>query len=105
MPRARARSLRLAVAQFPVCGDIARNLRSMLRQIEQGTERGAQLVHFPEAALTGYFGKDVPSLAGLDWEAVARSEQTLAEAAARTRVWVVFGSYRRARSQKPFNCV
>lgn len=105
MPRIRARSLRIAVAQLPVAGNVARNLRTMLRQIEQGTEHGAQLVHFPEAALTGYFGKDVPSLAGLDWDAVARGERALAEAAARARVWVVFGSYRRARSPKPFNCV
>lgn len=105
MPRVRQRSLRLAVAQFPVSGDVARNLAFMTRQIRQSAEQKSQLVHFPEGALTGYLSTDFPSFAELDWDAVARAEQALARAAVESKVWIVFGSYRRYRDAKTFNCL
>jgi len=87
-----------------VSNDVARNLAFMRRQITQSAEEGAHLVHFPESALTGYFSKDFSSFAELDRSAVARAEEALADAAAEAKLWVVFGSYRRSRGEKPFNC-
>ncbi|HEY2410531.1 MAG TPA: carbon-nitrogen hydrolase family protein [Polyangiaceae bacterium] len=96
--------LRLAVAQFPVCGDVNRNLSFMVRQIRQASKAKAQLIHFPEAALTGYLSKDFSSFRGFDWQALTRAEAALAAASAQESIWLAFGSYRRA-GEKPKNCV
>jgi predicted amidohydrolase len=95
--------LRLAVAQFPVCGDVNRNLSFMVRQIRQASKAKAHLIHFPEAALTGYLSKDFSSFRGFDWHALARTETALAGASAQESIWVAFGSYRQT-SGKPKNC-
>ncbi len=70
------RSLRIALAQMnSVVGDLDGNATKILRLAEQARERGAQLVAFPELALTGYPPEDLllkPSfiadnLAALRW--------------------------------------
>ncbi|MBT7298745.1 MAG: carbon-nitrogen hydrolase family protein, partial [Victivallales bacterium] len=60
-------TLRLATAQFPVCGDIARNLRYMVDLLEQGKREKVDIVHFSEACLGGYAGGDFKSWDGHDW--------------------------------------
>jgi deaminated glutathione amidase len=104
MPGTQARTLRISVAQFPVSHEVSHNLTFMRRQLKQSAEAGADLVHFPESSLTGYFSKDFSSFRDLDWAAIARAEDVLASAAAEVKLWVVFGSYRRPRVGKPFNC-
>ncbi|MDH6110150.1 NAD+ synthase (glutamine-hydrolyzing) [Kitasatospora sp. MAP12-15] len=53
-------SLRLALSQFdPSVGDIARNSEEVVRWTRRAAERGAQLVAFPEMALTGYPVEDL----------------------------------------------
>ncbi|MDH6704362.1 NAD+ synthase (glutamine-hydrolyzing) [Kitasatospora sp. MAA19] len=53
-------NLRLALSQIdPWVGDIARNSDEVVRWTKQAVEAGAQLVAFPEMALTGYPVEDL----------------------------------------------
>ncbi len=55
-----ARSLRLALAQIDVTvGDLAGNVKHILRDLRRAAEAGANLVAFPELALTGYPPEDL----------------------------------------------
>src|SRR3954468_4737195 len=56
----RTEPLRAALAQInPTVGDIAGNARMIRDRIERAREEGAQLVVFPELALTGYPPEDL----------------------------------------------
>ncbi|MDK1032734.1 MAG: nitrilase-related carbon-nitrogen hydrolase [Planctomycetia bacterium] len=54
-------SLKVATCQFPVSGDVRRNAGYIQRLIRKAASRKADVVHFCEAALTGYAGVDFPS--------------------------------------------
>ena len=56
-------TLSVAMCQFPVSANLERNLAYVCRQTAQAAAAGAQLVHFPEAALSGYAGVNRS-----DWE-------------------------------------
>ncbi|MBU3949786.1 MAG: hypothetical protein KJ826_16405 [Proteobacteria bacterium] len=48
----------------PVLLDLKSNLDDIIGKIHQGKEKGAQLIVFPELALTGYFiGKEYRKVA------------------------------------------
>ncbi|MDE2780593.1 MAG: NAD+ synthase [Chloroflexota bacterium] len=54
------RSFRLALAQLnPTVGDIEGNTARIIEYVEQARERGADLVAFPELAITGYPPEDL----------------------------------------------
>jgi predicted amidohydrolase len=55
-------SLRIAAAQFPVSGNIARNAHYIGAQIKEAVRQGANVVHFPETALSGYAPQHFSSL-------------------------------------------
>jgi len=73
---------RIAVAQFdPTPGDVAGNCRRMLDHMAQARCRGAELVVFPEEAVTGYCIGDLNRNRMLVRESLAAAEQKLAPAA------------------------
>jgi len=73
-------NLRLALSQIdPWVGDIARNSDEVVRWTRQAAEAGAQLVAFPELALTGYPVEDL----ALRSSFVEASRTALVELAAR----------------------
>jgi predicted amidohydrolase len=87
-----AAELRVATCQFPVSADVVANGEWIRKQMQEAKAQGADIVHFPETALSGYGGSDHASLADFPW---ARQRQELEKilAAARTlRVWVVLGA-------------
>ncbi len=48
--------MKVAVCQtYPVLFDLEKNLRDIIGKIHQGKDQGADLIVFPELALTGYF--------------------------------------------------
>ena len=52
--------MRIALAQInPIVGDLEGNARLIIRRIEEAQEKGADLVCFPELALTGYPPEDL----------------------------------------------
>ena len=58
--RAHQRTMRIALAQIdPVVGDVAGNAAMMRARIGEARDAGAQLVAFPELAITGYPPEDL----------------------------------------------
>jgi NAD+ synthase (glutamine-hydrolysing) len=54
------RQMRIALAQInPIVGDLEGNARLIIGRIEEAREKGADLVCFPELALTGYPPEDL----------------------------------------------
>lgn len=98
--------LRVAVAQFPVSGDLEANAGWVQRQIRQARDQNADLVLFPETALCGYAGVDLPSLATVDWQALERATHAVCASARRHELFVVLGSmHRLGDGHRPLNCL
>ena len=70
-------TLRLATCQFPVSADVKDNGNWVRTQMRQASDQGADLIHFPECALSGYAGVDLPSIDDLDWEALHRETEAV----------------------------
>lgn len=98
-------SLRIAAAQFPVSGDIARNMRYICKQMTLAAKRGVQVIHFPETALPGYAPKHLGSLENYAWPVLGSYLQRLRDLALSLGLWVVLGSMRWIDGDAPRNCV
>lgn len=84
--------LMIATAQFPVSGDLARNAAYVHRLAMQAAAAGAEVVHLPEAALPGYAGVNLPSLAGYAWERLRAETERLLDLARDLGIWLIVGS-------------
>ncbi|RZT16483.1 carbon-nitrogen hydrolase family protein [Fictibacillus sp. BK138] len=82
----------VATCQFPVSADIKKNQQYIMKQMRIAKEKGADVAHFPEAALSGYAGTDMPSLKGFDWELLKNCTEEILEYARDLRIWVVLGT-------------
>jgi deaminated glutathione amidase len=99
-------SLTVATCQFPVSADIGANLRHVTRQMRAASERGADVAHFPEAALSGYAGTDFETFDGFDWPGLAAATETVLGHARELGLWVVLGSaHRLTGANRPHNCL
>lgn len=98
--------LRVAGCQFPVEADIESNLRHVLAQLREAADAGARVAQFPEAALSGYAGVDVPDFGQVDWPRLRAATETICQAAAEARIWVLLGSaHPLSAGHRPHNCV
>ena len=84
--------LTLATCQFEIRTQVAKNLRSITRQMKLAKSGGAHLVHFSEACLTGYLGSELKSVREMDWEAVSAAMEEIMELSGELGLWVVVGS-------------
>ncbi len=100
------KSIRVATCQFSVEPRIAHNRRWTLKQIDEAADRGADVVHFSECALSGYAGVDIPNIQSLDWEELRAATEDILARAKQRKVWVLLGSTHRLTGRnKPHNCV
>jgi deaminated glutathione amidase len=98
--------LRVAACQFPVTADVAANGAHVRRLIADAAAHGADLVQFPEAALSAYGGFHFPSFARYDWDLLRAETRRVREAARSARVFVLLGSaHRLGPAEKPTNCM
>ena len=96
--------LKIATCQFPVSDDIVRNLGYVKRQMRSAQKKGAELVHFSEACLSGYAGVDLPSLDRYDWALLKSSTQKVIQLARELQLWVILGSnHRLTGNNRPHN--
>lgn len=96
--------LRVATSQFPVSSDIRTNFSHISRQIETAASGGADIIHFPEAALSGYAGIDFSSYEELDWTELREYTEQVLDLARDHRTWVVLGStHPLSEDHKPHN--
>lgn len=98
--------MRIAVSQFAVSADIERNARVICRHIARAAAQDADIVLFPETAMTGYAGLDFPSLANFPWDLLRRRTNDVLASADRHDMWLALGStHRLTGKSKPHNCV
>ncbi len=98
--------LRIAICQFPVSCNIARNAKFVRRFMKEAADAGAQIVHFPETALSGYGRSDFTPLSTDNWQELKECTQEIVNLAGRLGLWVVLGSCRKVMDrEKPANCI
>jgi deaminated glutathione amidase len=96
----------IATSYFPIRADIRSNLRYVLEHMREARRRGAHVVHFPEACLSGYAGADFESYAGFDWKLLEDSTQRVLDEAGAVGIWVLLGSTHKLSGRtKPHNSV
>lgn len=97
-------SLSVATCQFPIDSTIKRNFSHISQQIETAADHGADVVHFPEAALSGYAGVDFSSYETFDWTQLHECTQEILNLARDHRIWIVLGStHPLSEGHKPHN--
>lgn len=66
--------------------------------------RGAELVHFPECALSGYAGVDFDSFDDFDWKKLKAHTESVRQLAQALNLWIILGtSHPLGNGHKPHN--
>jgi len=98
--------MKVATCQFPVSGDVDENARYVKGFIKKASANKADIVHFSEAALSGYARVDFPDFDGYNWEKLRTHTQEIMGLAREHRIWVVVGSaHYLSADEKPMNCL
>lgn len=98
--------IRVATCQFAVGSSVTRNAAQIQRQILHAKKRRADIVHFPESALTGYPGTDLTTWDGFDWDDLRAQTQAICDLAAKKKIWVILGSAHPLSGPRlPHNCL
>ncbi len=96
--------LKVASCQFPVSSDIHENARWIEQQVIEAKRKGADIVHFPECALSGYPGVDMESMENFSWETLYTCTDSILDLARKLKIWIVLGSiHRLSEGHKPHN--
>jgi deaminated glutathione amidase len=94
-----------ATCQFPVGADTRSNVGYVIRQMRTARRRGADVAHFPEAALSGY-ATVIESFDGFDRAELDLAMAAVVDCARQIGLWVVLGSaHRLTGTTKPHNCL
>ncbi len=92
--------LRIAVSQFPVSEDIRKNEAYITKHIMYASKQKADVIHFPETALSGYEA-DAETL---NWEHLQESLDRIKDLAKRHKIDIVLGLHEKQnKNRKPFN--
>ncbi len=81
----------IATAQSYISRDVHENGEEIRRLMHQARQQGAALIHLPEGALSGYTKSQIKSWDDMDWHALLREKQLVAEHARQLELWVVVG--------------
>lgn len=87
--------MRIGAYQFPVTGDLTRNLDKIKHGVALACREGVQLLLLPECALTGYPPRDVPNPAAVDFRQVDGACREIAGFAASHGLFIVLGTMTR----------
>jgi predicted amidohydrolase len=85
-------TFKVATCQFAVGRHIRRNSQQIQRFLHQAKKAKADVVHFPECALSGYVGVDFPNFDGFDWELLKEETLKIMDLAKELGLWVILGS-------------
>ncbi len=96
--------IRIASCQFPVSSDIRENYTWIKKQLIEAKLKKADIVHFPECALSGYPGADMSSLENLKWDELFKVTDSIMKMAGELKIWLILGSvHRLTGDNKPHN--
>ena len=94
----------LATCQFLIEKQVEKNVSSIVRHMRHAKAKGAHLVHFSEACLSGYLGVELKSAREVDWAKVSAGVQEVMSLARKLKLWVVLGcNHRLSGKHKPHN--
>jgi predicted amidohydrolase len=85
-------AIKVATCQFAVCRHIKRNSQQIQKFMRQAKRSKADIVHFPECALSGYIGADFPNFNKFDWTLLKEETLGIMSLARKLSLWVVLGS-------------
>lgn len=85
-------TLTIAAAQSTITPDIAENGRQIRMLIDRAAQAGADLVLFPEGALSGYAKSQITTWSGFDWPLLRRELDLICAQCAESRIYAVIGS-------------
>lgn len=96
--------IRVATCQFPVSNDISENAAWIRKQMNEAAGKHADIVHFPETALSGYARKDIENMDQLDYDLQRQELASILALAKELKLWVVLGAtHPLSGSHKPHN--
>jgi len=84
--------LQVATCQFAIGSNVRRNATQIRRHMTQAKKLNADVVHFPECALSGYGSMDIHDWDRFDWALLRDETERICELAQELCVWVVLGS-------------
>jgi len=84
--------LKIAACQFAVSGSIIRNAGTICDFLKRARRKKADIVHFPECALSGYAGVDFQRMDEPDRGMFKEKTDEIKSLAGKLRLWVVLGS-------------
>lgn len=92
--------LKIAVSQFPVEPDIKSNLGYISKHIRQAIKKEADIIHFPELALSGY----ETEINQIDWKLLEDSLQEIRLIAKKDKIHIGIGTHTQSpHKNKPYN--
>ena len=83
--------MKITAYQFAVSSDVRKNLETIEKAIREAVDRQADLVAFPECALTGYPPMDMPSVAQVDFALAGECCEKLQDVCRETKTAAVVG--------------
>jgi deaminated glutathione amidase len=96
--------IRIASCQFPISSNIRENLQWIEGQMIEAKLKKAEIVHFPECALSGYAGADMKSLDNYNWNDLHQAVDSVLVLAKKLNLTVILGSmHKLSGSNKPHN--
>ncbi len=96
--------LRIASCQFPVSPNISENLQWIEKQMIEAKLKKADIIHFPECALSGYAGVDLESYENFNWDELYLATDSVMTLAKKFKLTVLLGSiHRLSGNNKPHN--
>ena len=94
----------VAACQFPVSADISENYNWIKNQMIEAKLKKADIVQFPECALSGYPEVDLKTLEGFNWDLLVEKTDSILSLAKQLNIWVLLGSiHRLSEGVKPHN--
>ncbi|MCD6354554.1 MAG: carbon-nitrogen hydrolase family protein, partial [Prolixibacteraceae bacterium] len=94
----------VAACQFPVSANISENYNWIKSQIIEAKHKKADIVQFPECALSGYPGVDLKTLDDFNWDLLYERTDSVLSLAKQLKIWVLLGSvHRLSEGVKPHN--
>jgi len=96
--------MRIASCQYPVSASIAENYQWIEKHMIEAKLKKADIVHFPECALSGYPGSDMKSLENFNWDELHRATDSVLSLAGKLKIAVILGSmHKLTGTNKPHN--
>ncbi len=96
--------IRIASCQFPISDNIYQNYEWIEKQTIESKLKKADVVHFPECALSGYPGSDFETMDGYEWDKLSVATDSIMLLARSLKIWIVLGSIHELSAEnKPHN--